>query len=732
MCVSLVDGFVSNPSPTLRDGTNTLFIGIDAPRTIPQHARIVHKRRDRVSALIISARNQKENNFFDDVDDFNGYDGDFVRSVGESQEERDLQSVARRSDVTYEDDSPVRYSVRRKDVYYDEEYDSYEDYGDEIDGREEEDRQAPGNFWSNPVGSLDRSAPPRRPPKRSGSPDNLSSTRPIRNPARKTPVRTGPPGPPPPVRDLYNRLFWYGFDPAETSTNADRTMFGGTKGKFNGLMYLEDGVGAMPKERRRRTPRNYDDSVLSGSDDYFYDDDDRDEDRDQVDLYEDFKGKSQDEERKRPLSTKGISPNVSSVPKVAETLRTSVTPPYDPPRPMPSRPTRIRNLQPTSRPSRRRRDRPRDQYGDTDIDSSWFDGDSVSSKVSNWFTNEEDEFVEYDRQNRKAEHRRPNRRQDDSIWSPFNALDTFLGLNRDRLGEKADAYNRQMGIPMESEDEDQPYSPIDNKLYNPRPRRRKGYAYQYNDEEDQSGVNVYTVLDDDENEYGTWVKNDVIDAVVQPIPEAAKKSVIDNEPGTKRNLSWGKRALAVERVPPTGIPAWGPTGDLGMDARAKAISDALEDILEAKNKVSKKEELVMKAREDVSILRIDTELERKRLRKSRLDPRLIQDTVRKLDLKVDDAARSLRYAQAQLKKAKDELSDLEARHWAVLGCYDSDQVEANIMAAMQELEETEPAVRRILEKKDVESNPRNEALRENEVTSEQAKLNFVEMNEDAQ
>jgi hypothetical protein len=99
---------------------------------------------------------------------------------------------------------------------------------------------------------------------------------------------------------------------------------------------------------------------------------------------------------------------------------------------------------------------------------------------------------------------------------------------------------------------------------------------------------------------------------------------------------------------------------------------------------------------------------------------------------VDDAARSLRYAQAQLKKAKDELSDLEARHWAVLGCYDSDQVEANIMAAMQELEETEPAVRRILEKKDVESNPRNEALRENEVTSEQAKLNFVEMNEDAQ
>jgi hypothetical protein len=209
-------------------------------------------------------------------------------------------------------------------------------------------------------------------------------------------------------------------------------------------------------------------------------------------------------------------------------------------------------------------------------------------------------------------------------------LDVFFGLNRDRLGEKAEMYDKQMGL-RNNED----WSRATKEK--PRRQRRKGYAYPYVNEDEAPPVADYGVVGDEEPFRDS--------ASEDAAPKEANKEE-EKEPAPKRQLSWEERALAVERVPPAGIPACGPTGDLGMDVRTKAISDALEDTIGATSEVTEKESKVEQAREDVAILKVDAELERKRLRRSRQDPKAIQDKLRRIDRKVDDAARALRYAQS--------------------------------------------------------------------------------------
>ena len=82
--------------------------------------------------------------------------------------------------------------------------------------------------------------------------------------------RGGAPPPPRPVKQFYDRLFWFGFDPDVTGPR-DRTMFGGTRGKFNAMDMLNDreerqrfrdeggrdGYGRAPRRRRRREMEDY-------------------------------------------------------------------------------------------------------------------------------------------------------------------------------------------------------------------------------------------------------------------------------------------------------------------------------------------------------------------------------------------------------------------------------------------------------------------------------------------
>ena len=64
--------------------------------------------------------------------------------------------------------------------------------------------------------------------------------------------RSGAPPPPRPIKQFYDKLFWFGFDP-DVTRPTDRTMFGGTRGKFNALDLLSD------REERQRMRHDYDD-----------------------------------------------------------------------------------------------------------------------------------------------------------------------------------------------------------------------------------------------------------------------------------------------------------------------------------------------------------------------------------------------------------------------------------------------------------------------------------------
>ena len=82
----------------------------------------------------------------------------------------------------------------------------------------------------------------------------------LRNPCTlfdsiRSSFRTGAPPPPRPVKEFYDKLFWFGFDPDSTRPT-DRTMFGGTRGKFNAVDLLRD------REERQRYYRGsgYDDN----------------------------------------------------------------------------------------------------------------------------------------------------------------------------------------------------------------------------------------------------------------------------------------------------------------------------------------------------------------------------------------------------------------------------------------------------------------------------------------
>lgn len=576
-------------------------------------------RRIRISGIIPLLARRFDNDDDDDLSYYNDdpYDNEDyyrpVRPVGGSDAEQELQSMPMAADDTYNDgdDDLVSLDRPRRQRRRAEEWDDYpeDDYEDEIDESLEE--GSSGNFWSNPTNDLDdprltkkvaRRTERRPPPTR-------------RSKKRRTTFRSGIPEPPPPVSDFYNRLFWYGFDPDEAADSpADKTMFGGTKGKFNGLAYLYDGGLTLPPSQRRRKSR-----ALP-----YRDDDDDDED------LEAYKGEY-----------------------IERTAPRGDTPPYDSPRPRRS----DREVSVSSRPSTRR-SRRRQQLRNGYMDNGVQDNEDRNRQtdIASWFDVDDDE----------------------EEGNSFNPFDIFLGRNRQSLSRQAEEYNRSMGLDGENSLEPR----NGRRRRNPQRSRRPGFAYPYNaqeDDDDDRVVEIETILEE-----GNAAEKSS-DAEVPP-------------PVRRQEMTWEERSLAMERVPPANIPAWGPSGALGVDARTHAITEAVQDIIEAQRRVEAKEARVEKTREELSILKVDAELERKRLQQKRGDPRRIQELMRELDLDVEDAARAFRYAQLQLQTAREELNDTETRHWGLISFYDPTQAKNGIEEAFRELEESEPAVRRVKEK----------------------------------
>ena len=469
---------------------------------------------------------------------------------------------------------------------------------------------------------------------------------------------------------MYNQLFWYGFDPDDAASSpADKTMFGGTKGKFNGLAYFGGTQENAPAPHRRALSRDnyydYYEGENEEEDENFNDTLDRlavEQDRyDSVSSSHlrrrNYNGYFDNDDVDDGQGPVGHKMNSKLIPHEKHYF---VTPPNDQPRPImngefsfdvnPPPPPPARSS--GTKPQRRRRPR-RSPWEDDEDDipvNNYYDDEEeqvvdferpsrrrspnnksqregwVSSRVSNWFTDEEDENDDWrnndddddddDNFDGRPKRRRPRgRKSSSSLWkSPFEVVGSFFGLDNQELNTQAEMYNRQMGIGSKSNQRK-------GKRMTGRSRdrspdlRRKGYAYR---------------LDVDMAKYGSVVDADVIsdettgEEVTDTVAEEAQMEEVkrettdssrddggpkdrnpkeDSEPKRKVR-SWEERSIAMERIPPSDVPAWGPSGDLGMDARMKATIDALQDIQEAKYRLEQKIKREQQALDDITILKV--------------------------------------------------------------------------------------------------------------------------------
>jgi hypothetical protein len=459
---------------------------------------------------------------------------------------------------------------------------------------------------------------------------------------RKATFRSGTPPPPPVIGDFYKQLFWYGFDPDDISSPADKTMFGGTKGKFNGLAFLLDqnldpainqqrnsNIRKKQRPQPSRSQPGYDDDENDVDDNYYYDNDNYDDDEeeeeenfnDTLDRLSDtppLDGASGGGRRGRSSKTRlDYYDNDTLLSEAQHTMSNGkcycVTPPYDPPRIFLEQ-----NLKPEFRddpsvaPPKRRKRRTRQSPWQQDTNEDYFetdryengdaDGDKDKSasrdwaarKVSNWFQNEQDDggFDE-------PEYKRP-RRSKDGASSPWRAslkvIENFLAGDQQKRSYEATRYDRQMGINKSNLGDD--------KRNVKRREPRKGHTYRYDVDmrEFDSIVEVDVVTDDNPP---TGTPNEAEDDK-QPEYGAGQPNLSPRASRKTQNkaLSKDERALAWERVPPPNVPAWGPTGDLDMDALTRAYLDATDDIREAQYRLEQRKKQEQQAKDDITILKV--------------------------------------------------------------------------------------------------------------------------------
>eukprot|EP00804_Cyclotella_cryptica_P021370 CCRYP_016772-RA/>CCRYP_016772-RA protein AED:0.03 eAED:0.03 QI:673/1/1/1/0.5/0.66/3/167/499 len=455
--------------------------------------------------------------------------------------------------------------------------------------------------------------------------------------------RTGAPPPPRPIKDFYNKLFWFGFDPS-TTRPTDRTMFGGTRGKFNAMELLRDRELRQQRQRtdmmrgeggsRRslRGKRAFDPAV------------------------QDFGDVREWNARKMgtsPAGGKGVGDDavveqieaeseynraMRNLPPGEERIPPIMDVDYDPVM-LDEEPFYREegywdeDLPPPPPPPVGTRRRPsRDRYYPDEEDDD--------------FDFELDDRIRPRPMSRKRNTIERRRKQGDSRGERRRGWDLFPLPESKR--RQAEAYDRFIGLgPRPGEEE---YDDMDDGYESIVPRssrRRAGFAYKYDDYDEDDDY------DDDD---------DVIDV-------RAKSKYSTSSP----RRSWEERAMEMDRIPPRSVAAWGPNGRLDRDAQTLAAVDAEREIQKAKKYLEKKEDLVEDAKQEVASLKADASFYEKQLerqqegRESKIAKRELGYILRD----IEDASRILRMAKAERDAAIKMLDRLKSKHWALLSEYEA-------------------------------------------------------------
>lgn len=246
-------------------------------------------------------------------------------------------------------------------------------------------------------------------------------------------------------------------------------------------------------------------------------------------------------------------------------------------------------------------------------------------------------------------------------------IDNIFGIDRDEMNMKADEYEQLMGRRPSRTRERGP-----SAVSSSRRKYRDGDSVDSWDEEEQL-VEDEIILDGD-------IALEAADNTDSEIDEEN----IDSSNGEKLlEMSMEERSRRLERVPPDDIPAWGPTGDLGIDIRTKMMMDAMDDLRSIRSKVTEREQKTQLMREDIAVLRTDATIESKKQKNN--PTRRSRNMLRQILLDIEDAARDLRRAQKLEAIARDELRLLQDKHWAILSLYDVDKASQEISDAFNEL-----------------------------------------------
>ncbi len=261
-----------------------------------------------------------------------------------------------------------------------------------------------------------------------------------------------------------------------------------------------------------------------------------------------------------------------------------------------------------------------------------------------------------------------------------------LGLGKSRSSSRS---SRRAGAASASANGRGPDRGVGGQRESSSSKRRDGFAYRYvtdeDDEYDEYDDNFYNDGDDNFDEEINVNQSqskkqqkkstkdiDVIDVEATETVESVKKKKEeeDEDRPNKRQQSWEDRAFAYELIPPKGIKAWGPQGDVdnGIDVRTHAARLAKEEIQMAREVFERKEEAVVNAEKDlIEVKQRATSLKKKILLQDdrrRID--VIRDELRMVNFDIEEEARNLRRAKGEALAAIDKLEAIELRHWALL------------------------------------------------------------------
>ncbi|KAL3816347.1 hypothetical protein ACHAXA_011447 [Cyclostephanos tholiformis] len=561
------------PREMVRDGGN---IGGGLMMMTPPPPLRTRRRRD----VAFNARRR-------DVIDGGRRNGNVGRPRGDGGggggwwETRRGEGMARRNDYELDDEDFD---------YYDDDYDYFvndDDYYDDDD---------------------DDGYYPNRRGRRGGGSEYYGPPPPTRS---RSSFRSGAPPPPRPIKQFYDKLFWFGFDPDATGPT-DRTMFGGTRGKFNAIDLLRD-----REERQRRYRRDYDGD------------------------YDDGGGGSGNSSRRRRRRRGGSDPVIQDFGSVRDwdarkngrgrvggdavgddIVDDGAFPFADDIIPRPPPPGMPRY----------------------DIDARFDDDDYYL------FGDVDEDDINFDGRGSRSGGRELQRRSRRGFGGGRQL--------RRRVDPRAEEYNRFLGLgpPPDVDDDivmDDEYRRFPSSSTSRR--RRKGFAYKYD------GIDL---LDDD----GEYIDIEPLYATKSDLDMAREQSGVRSS----RRRSWEDRAIEMDRVPPINAVAWGPNGPVNESPLDIAAMDALRDIKKSKNYLERKEEDVEDAKEKVVNLKADVSFYENKLDGARgREASKLEQELGYILRDVEEASLRLRLARAERDEASNRVSDLEERNWALLSEFEA-------------------------------------------------------------